>query len=98
MSPTIQSPAPAFSVTALVDGAFKRVSTNGTYPSFFSIGALFLTRLCKGDPDVLPSVNLCRSPQACTIRLICCPPKGLHFYLPNRAPCIQRRARRLCTH
>jgi len=26
MSPTIQSPAPAFSVTALVDGAFKQVS------------------------------------------------------------------------
>jgi peroxiredoxin (alkyl hydroperoxide reductase subunit C) len=26
MSPTIQKPAPAFTVTALIDGAFKQVS------------------------------------------------------------------------
>ena len=35
MLPTIQSPAPTFSVTSLADGALKQVSANGTYPSFF---------------------------------------------------------------
>jgi peroxiredoxin (alkyl hydroperoxide reductase subunit C) len=40
MSPTIQNPAPAFTVTALIDGAFKQVSLSDYlgqwyFPDFF---------------------------------------------------------------
>ena len=40
MSPTIQSPAPVFEVTALVDGAFKEVSLTDFHGQWW----LFFTR------------------------------------------------------
>jgi peroxiredoxin (alkyl hydroperoxide reductase subunit C) len=47
MSPIIQSPAPAFTVTALVDGEFKQVSLSdyvGQWFVLFLDGPLLLTR------------------------------------------------------
>ena len=43
-------------------------------------------------------MSLSQSPHACTTRLICCPTKGLCLCPPNRDPCAQRRAPRICTH
>ncbi len=37
MSPVIQSPAPTFTVTALVDGAFKQVSLSDYIGQWYTI-------------------------------------------------------------
>jgi hypothetical protein len=63
MSPTIQSPAPVFSVTALIDGAFKEVSLAdylGQWWLFTRFPRLAISLTCpsQGDPDVLPSVRM----------------------------------------
>ena len=44
MSPTIQSPAPAFTVTAVVDGAFKQVSLSDY------LGQWYIFSFCDGLP------------------------------------------------
>jgi len=44
MSPVIQSPAPAFTVTALVDGAFKQVSLSDYIGQWYTIIHSFLHR------------------------------------------------------
>ena len=46
MSPTIQSPAPAFSVTALVDGAFKQVSLADYLGQWYVPFSVSLVALC----------------------------------------------------
>ena len=77
MSPTIQSPAPVFSVTALVDGAFKEVSLAdylGQWYIFTRFSCrFFLTCPSQGDPDVLPSVRISQTPHASSNSL------ALHF-------------------
>ena len=70
MSPTIQSPAPVFKVTALVDGAFKEVSLTDFHGQWWLFFTRFFLKITlthyacfsglgsQGDPHVLPSVRV----------------------------------------
>ena len=69
------------------------------YPPSSLHGALFLTRVCLSDLDVLPSGILFRSPQACSIRLnFVVHPRDFNLVCPAGYTFFQQHPPRLCVH